>query len=81
MSLGKKGLFQEPLWFLGVSKVVGEACWVLSHWFFLGILPEYYFYFRSKKNVKSRLEILFQFFAVVWCFFFLLPFQLLCGQP
>lgn len=28
------------------------AVWVLPRCFVLGILPEYYFYFRSKKNAK-----------------------------
>lgn len=70
---------------LGVSRVVGVGCWVLSHCFVLDILPEYYFSFGAKMRCKSTLEILFQCFAVVWCcfvvLFFLPPLQLLCGQP
>lgn len=53
--LGKERILpRAPLVFWGVSKVAMEVCWVRSHCFVLGLLPEYYFYFRSKKKAKAH---------------------------
>lgn len=55
-----------------------------TSWLFclISILKVYLFiYFRSKRRYENTLDFFFHCFVILFLFFFLLPLQLLCGQP